>query len=511
MLTSVVADQVRLADEASVTRTDDKCVVVFRHGRVAFGSRDMALGAVLVALEAGSVTHADLEETALASGGDAVSVLARLDWLLARLHGALVHSVTVDGREVARVVPLTGDGRYRPAPPPPGPVALSRLAFLRRRGADAVLESGRAAYRVELCAPEAVGVAAALTRPVDVASLTADLGLDVHLVARLVAAFAATDMTDAGDAGTDQWGFHEMLFHSRSRLGRHDEPFGATFPFLGERDPLPAEYPAREGPAVALPRVSLEAVARRDPPLVMAQEARRSVRHYGAEPLTLGQLGEFLYRVGRVRAVYGPAVGMPYEALDRPYPTGGAAGDVEIYVTAHRVAGLDRAAYHYDAVAHRLVEVCAEPALLDALLSGAAVSTGGTPAPDVLLTFTSRFGRMTWKYDGMAYAATLKHVGVLYQTCYLVATAMRLAPCGLGSGDAHLSARVLGLDWATESSVGEFQLGSLPAPAPGGAGAAGVGRPHWRGHNDPDWATRAASALEREAGQAGRSDGYSGE
>jgi SagB-type dehydrogenase family enzyme len=203
--------------------------------------------------------------------------------------------------------------------------------------------------------------------------------------------------------------------------------------------------------------------------------------------------------------VYGPAAGMPYQAVDRPYPTGGASGDVEIYVTAHRVAGLDRAAYHYDAVAHRLVRVCADPALVDALLRGAAVSTGGTPTPDVLLTFTSRFGRMTWKYDGMAYAATLKHVGVLYQTCYLVATAMRLAPCGLGSGDAHLSARALGLDWATESSVGEFQLGSLPAASGGG------GRPHLRPHNDPEWAARASLALERRAGQVGCSDHYPGE
>ncbi|MDQ7904159.1 SagB family peptide dehydrogenase [Phytohabitans sp. ZYX-F-186] len=504
MLTSVVADKVRLADDVSVVRTGDKCVVVFRHGRVAFGARDTALGAVLAALEAGPVSRTELEAAALAAGGDPVSVLARLDWLLARLHGALVHSVAVDGREVARVVPLTGDGAYRPAPVPHGPIALSRLAFLRRRGTEAVLESGRSAYRVVLCGSEAVAVAAALARPADLAALAADLKLDARLVARLVAAFTAADLTDAGDSETDQWNFHEILFHARSRLGRHDEPFGATFPYLGERDPLPAEYPAREGPAVVLPRVTLDAVARRDPPLVMVQEARRSVRHYGADPLTLDQLGEFLYRVGRVRAVYGPAEGMPYEAVDRPYPTGGASGDIEIYVTAHRVAGLDRAAYQYDAVAHRLVRVCADPARVDALLRGAAVATGGTPTPDVLLTFTSRFGRMTWKYDGMAYAATLKHVGVLYQTCYLVATAMRLAPCGLGSGDAQLSARVLGLDWASESSVGEFQLGSLPPSAPG---AAGAGRPHWRGHNDPEWAARASFGL----GQVGRSDGYSGE
>jgi SagB-type dehydrogenase family enzyme len=390
---------------------------------------------------------------------------------------------------------------------------LSRLAFVRRRGADAVLESGRSAYRVELCTSEAVAVAAALARPIEVPALAADLNLPADLAARLVAAFAAADLTDAGDADTDQWNFHEILFHARSRLGRHDEPFGATFPFLGDRDPEPAVYPPREGPRVDLPRPSAADVLRRDPPLAVVQEARRSVRTFGPDPLTLDQLGEFLYRVGRARATYGPADRMPYEAVDRPYPTGGATGDLEIYVTAHRVAGLDRAAYHYDAVAHALVRVTDDPAMVDALLRGAAVSTGGTPTPDVLLTFTSRFGRMTWKYDGMAYAATLKHVGVLYQTCYLVATAMRLAPCGLGSGDAQLSARAFGLDWARESSVGEFQLGTLPpvpaaAPMPPAAVSAHAGKPHWRARNDPGW---ASIALECGTGQVGCSDGYPGE
>lgn len=506
MLTSVIADRVRLADGVAVTSAGEHRVVAHRHGRVAVGERDAALTTVLAALEAGPTTHAALEAAVLAAGGEPLAALARLDWLLARLHGALVHAVTVDGREVARVVPLTGDGTYRPGPAPDGPIALSRLAFVRRRGDIAVLESGRAPYRVELLGPEALAVASALTRPIGVSELATELNLDAGLADRLVAAFAAADLTDSGDSGTDQWNFHEILFHARSRLGRHDEPFGATFPFVGSREPVPGEYPARTGPSVSLPPVSMADVLRRDPPLAVVQEARQSVRNFGESPLSLAQLSEFLYRVGRVRAIYGPAAGMPYEAIDRPYPTGGASGDIEIYVTAHRVAGLDRAAYHYDAVAHRLVRVCADTAKVDALLRGAAVSTGGTPTPDVLLTFTSRFGRMTWKYDGMAYAATLKHVGVLYQTCYLVATAMRLAPCGLGSGDAQLSARALGLDWATESSVGEFQLGSLPASVPPASARVG-----WRPFNDPAVAARASIALDRRAGQVGCSDHYPGE
>jgi hypothetical protein len=43
---------------------------------------------------------------------------------------------------------------------------------------------------------------------------------------------------------------------------------------------------------------------------------------------------------------------------------------------------------------------------------------------------------------------------------YLVATAMDLAPCGVGCGDADLFARAVGTNYYDETSVGEFLLGS---------------------------------------------------
>jgi hypothetical protein len=51
-------------------------------------------------------------------------------------------------------------------------------------------------------------------------------------------------------------------------------------------------------------------------------------------------------------------------------------------------------------------------------------------------------------------------VGVLYQTMYLVATAMGLAPCALGGGDSALFSEAVGANSLEESSVGEFILGS---------------------------------------------------
>jgi SagB-type dehydrogenase family enzyme len=60
----------------------------------------------------------------------------------------------------------------------------------------------------------------------------------------------------------------------------------------------------------------------------------------------------------------------------------------------------------------------------------------------------------------MAYATILKNVGVLYQTMYLVGTAMDLAPSALGLGNVEKFCKVASTDYFVESSVGEFMLGS---------------------------------------------------
>lgn len=76
------------------------------------------------------------------------------------------------------------------------------------------------------------------------------------------------------------------------------------------------------------------------------------------------------------------------------------------------------------------------------------------------MILTSRFSRLSWKYDAIAYSLTLKNVGVLFAYMYLIGTALGLATCALGCGDSATFASATGLDVLEESSVGEFILGS---------------------------------------------------
>lgn len=447
----MVRPMVGLREDAVVASADGVLTITYPFGTVALRGLPPAVEALLRELPGTLAERDDLAERLLAAGGTSHDA-ALLYLTLSRLHPVLVHAV----EPLLRVVPIARGARFQPPDLSPGDtVRLSKFAFVRRSEQGLVLESALSLHRVTLT-EDAMPLLAALGRPVMVKEAPEALA---HLVAAGLA-FAGDD--EERDPALRSWDFHDLLFHSRSRSGRHDQPFGATFRFLDDTPPEPVIKPVPEGAAVELYRPCLEEAAAADPPFTTVLETRRSVRQYAGPP-TIRQLGELLYRAARVRRMFGPAPGMPYEASSRPYPGGGAVYELELYLTVARCEGLDSGVYYYDPLDHRLVTLPARPEDAQAMLTTASLATGGTADPDVLITFTSRFRRMSWKYSGVAYAATLKTTGVLYQTLYLVATAMGLSPCGLGSGDSDLAARTFGLDWATESSVGDFLIGGAPA------------------------------------------------
>jgi SagB-type dehydrogenase family enzyme len=224
--------------------------------------------------------------------------------------------------------------------------------------------------------------------------------------------------------------------------------------------------PVRVTQAIELFRPNLVRLQRKDQPFARVQEMRCSVREYAARAITAVQLGEFLFRVARVKQTWQdgldtPVGPMPMELTARPYPGGGGLYELEVYAAVQACTGLDLGLYHYDPLHHQLEPLEANAVALQSLLAEASQATG-VPARklQVLLIISARFQRVMWKYAAMAYALILKNVGVLYQTMYLAATAMGLAPCAIGCGDAELFAQAAGTDYYEESSVGEFLLGT---------------------------------------------------
>jgi SagB-type dehydrogenase family enzyme len=363
---------------------------------------------------------------------------------------------------------------------------LSRFAYMHCERGAMVLESPLSHARIVLHDWRAAGIVHLLVTPRRLEELRSQMpDLAEEAMRGLLALLQAANM--ASEAGEDgggcalddpvalrSWEFHDLLFHARSRAGRHDQPVGGTYRFLGDLEPPPPlpESLSTESP-IALYRPDLRRLEETDPPFARVQEARRSVREYGARPLTAQQLGEFLFRVGRVADYWEEELPTPGGAVRltsavRPYPAAGGLYELDLYLIVNRCDGLDPGFYRYDPERHALRPRPASHDHTDPLLADASLATAIPQEQfQVLVIIAARFQRVAWKYSSIAYSLVLKDVGVLYDTMYLAATAMGLAPCAVGCGNADLFAHAAGLDYYAATSVGEFLLGSRSAPSRG--------------------------------------------
>jgi SagB-type dehydrogenase family enzyme len=442
----------------------------------------MSLGPILLqnatsaAVPAGG-TYRDADE--------ARAQLAELYRALERLQPMIIRSIaTESGQPLLSVIPLSLRARFYPAPLAAGvPFRLSVYACLRSDGHEYTMESPLSLHRVVLHQALAMQLIASLASPITPAAFTAALSHAETAAASVLEYLVAAGMVVAAhgtgtgsifaedlDTAIVGWSPVEMMFHTRSTLGRHDHNFGITYPPGTTRPAEPVVKPqASRHIPLHVPR--WDDLYQNDPPVVVAMEERRSVRRYAGSPVTAVQLGELLYRTARVRSVViaapgrhdppdVPDAGTPYSS--RPYPSGGACYELELYLTVGSCAGLASGVYHYDPLGHRLEPVSADRAAAEELLTAARVSAALEGPAQVLISMTARFRRLSWRYEGLAYRLVLMHVGVLMQSLYIVCAAMRLAPCALDAVDIDVAARSFGTDWRTEPCVGQFLVGGRP-------------------------------------------------
>ena len=367
---------------------------------------------------------------------DALAALAR--------YGCVVF---VDGRagEATAVVPCRWnfDTRARPAVGD-GPYKMARLAYVHAEDGAVCLRHPASDCFVRSRDPAAMAVLGRFHGPAEVDAGTAAMAALLVRAGVLQPCDGDGRTMDEARPERRHWELHDAIFHARSRVGRTEQLVGATWRFKGELDQAPAvKANPWTGQVIPLPGADLMALTQADVPLTAAVEARRSVRHNSIVPLTALELGAFLYRTVRIRTRYTTPDG---EFTSRPYPGGGALYESEIYVTIDRCVDLPRGFYYYDAERHALCLIAPPDANTEGLLEEARMATAGVCRPQILLTIAGRHPRFSWKYSGMAYAAQLKNVGVIYQTMYLVATAMNLGGCALGLGNTDRFLALTGLD-----------------------------------------------------------------
>ena len=229
---------------------------------------------------------------------------------------------------------------------------------------------------------------------------------------------------------------------------------------------VPEELDPRNAPAVAKDLAGVRTIplqphaasdARMD--LSTCLHTRRSMRGYGDTSLTKRDFEQFMQLCAGAQAlVETPASG---SVSFGPYPSAGGLHPLEIYPVVYGVESIEPGIYHYHSFKHQLTQLQSDPEHRAALMALARHKMGvrSHAGPAVLFLITAVFGRTCWKYRGMAYQAILMETGALYQTMYLVATMLGLAPCAVGAFPERATAEMLGIDSRDEAQVGMFALG----------------------------------------------------
>ncbi|MBI4861587.1 MAG: hypothetical protein HY815_15195 [Candidatus Riflebacteria bacterium] len=226
---------------------------------------------------------------------DGPALLAQLFHTLQHLagQGFLTLRVVAGGTPLATLVPmgpsfvLSRDHRIE------GPLILSRFAYIHREAQETLLESPLAFARVTLHDGRAAAVTHALMVPTLPTSIPDRVpGLSPETVTQLVCLLGYAGMLSPvgpdGKPHEDEnprlatWEFHDLLFHARSREGRHDAPSGNTYRFLGRLPCPPAVKTVAGVEQIELHRPDLPGLEQHDPPVATAMERRRSIRERAA-------------------------------------------------------------------------------------------------------------------------------------------------------------------------------------------------------------------------------------
>jgi SagB-type dehydrogenase family enzyme len=160
--------------------------------------------------------------------------------------------------------------------------------------------------------------------------------------------------------------------------------------------------------------------------------ARRSVREYRDEPLTLAEVGQLLWAAQGITAPKGR----------RTAPSAGALYPLELYLVAGKVRDLPPGIYHYRPQAHTLSLVLAGDRRGELSVAGRQSSIKKAPAS---LVFSAVFARTAGKYGKRGERYVYMDHGHAAENVHLQAVALDLGTFVIGGIDDDAIKRVMAL------------------------------------------------------------------
>jgi len=180
---------------------------------------------------------------------------------------------------------------------------------------------------------------------------------------------------------------------------------------------------------------------------------RRSVRSFGATPLTLLELSRLLWASAGITTSYITPHGQEFY---RAAPTAGALYPIETYVVANKVDDLEPGLYHYRVAGLDMLErpMVEGSHALEQLRAGDIRQEIVTAALDqpfcgkagAVFLWTAVFARSVWKYRERAYRYFYLDAGHMAAHLSLAAVSLGLGSCPVAAFYDDEVDRLLGID-----------------------------------------------------------------
>lgn len=259
-----------------------------------------------------------------------------------------------------------------------------------------------------------------------------------------------------GRAFQSKTGYHRTAMEDYELDWRSKPPQYKFYPYAPVISlPNPAEVPAGED----------------EPSLWGCIARRRSVRSFGAKPLTLDQLSKMLWASSGTTQSFITPHGQDFY---RAAPSAGALYPIETYAIVNQVENLDPGLYHYRVTGLDILErpIVEGSHALEQLRRGdlrAAISNAALEQPfcgkaAAVIVWTAVFARSEWKYRDRAYRYVYLDAGHMAAHLSLAAVALGLGSCQVAAFyDDELNA-LLDIDGAEEGALYLAAVGNPARP-----------------------------------------------
>lgn len=198
---------------------------------------------------------------------------------------------------------------------------------------------------------------------------------------------------------------------------------------------------------------------------------RRSIRSFGATPISLLELSRLLWTSAGITTSYITPHGQDFY---RAAPAAGALYPIETYIVVNKVEDLDPGLYHYRVAGLDILErpIAEGSHSLEQLrvgdlrgeISAAALDQLMCARAGAVFLWTAVFARSVWKYRDRAYRYFYLDAGHMAAHLSLAAVAQGLSSCPIAAFyDDEVNA-LLGIDGQTEGVVYMTAVGRQSRP-----------------------------------------------